>query len=41
MQDYKSPQEMEALAAELLATDLNLDVPAKTCPICGSNVESN
>ncbi|MGO2278005.1 hypothetical protein [Psychrobacter sp. AOP7-C1-14] len=41
MPDYKSPQEMEALAEELLAIDLNLDMPAKTCPICGSNVESN
>ncbi|WP_267442916.1 hypothetical protein [Psychrobacter sp. 28M-43] len=41
MPDYKSPQEMEALALELLETELSLDMPAKTCPICGSNVESN
>ena len=41
MPDYKSPQEMEALALELLENELSLDVPAKTCPICGSNVESN
>lgn len=41
MPDYKSSQEMEALALELLETDLSMDVPAKTCPICGSNVESN
>lgn len=40
MPEYKSPQEMEALALELLEIDLNMDVPAKTCPICGSNVES-
>lgn len=40
MPDYKLPQEMEILAAELLAIDLSLDMPAKTCPICGSNVES-
>lgn len=39
MQDFKTPEEMEALAAELLAIDLNLDVPAKTCPTCGANVE--
>ena len=32
-------EEMTALAAELLAIDLNLDLPAKTCPICGSNME--
>ncbi len=41
MPDYKSPQEMEALALELLEIELNLDMPAKTCPICGSNMESN
>lgn len=41
MLDYKSPQEMEALALELLEVELKMDVPAKTCPICGSNVESN
>lgn len=40
MPEYRSPQEMEALALELLEIDLNMDVPAKTCPICGSNVES-
>lgn len=40
MPDYKSPQQMEALALELLEIDLNLDMPAKTCPICRSNVES-
>ncbi|WP_296134668.1 hypothetical protein [Psychrobacter sp. B29-1] len=41
MNDYKSPQEMEALALELLEIELNLDMPAKTCPICGSNVETD
>lgn len=41
MVDHKSPQEMEILAAELLAIDLSLDMPAKTCPICGSNVETD
>ena len=40
MPDYKSSQEMEALALELLEIDLSMDVPANTCPICGSNVES-
>lgn len=40
MTDHKSPQEMEALALELLEIDLSIDVPAKTCPACGSNVES-
>ena len=40
MPEHKSPQEMEILAAELLAIDLNLDMLANTCPICGSNVES-
>lgn len=40
MQDHKSPQEMEALALELLETELNMDMPAKTYPACGSNVES-
>lgn len=41
MPDYKSPQEMEALAIELLGIELDMDVPAKTCPICGSKVENN
>lgn len=40
MNDYKSPQEMEALELELLEIELNMDVPENTCPICGSNVES-
>ena len=40
MPEYKSPKEMAALALELLEIELNMDVPANTCPICGSNVES-
>jgi len=41
MSAYKYPQEMEALALELLEIELNMDVAAKTYPICGSNKERN
>ncbi len=36
----RTEQEMEVLALELLEVELELDVPANTCPVCGSNVES-
>ena len=37
----RTEQEMEVLALELLEVELELDVPANTCPVCGSNVESD
>lgn len=37
----KTLEEMKVLAAELLATDLDLDIPLNTCPICGCEKESN
>lgn len=36
----RTEQEMEVLALELLEVELELDVPAKTCPVCGSDVDS-